>query len=431
MIIHAEAAHARRPVVTHGAEESHSFGTAGPAATGARNGPSRRLTVLVVVPTLEMGAAEAGAVELVRILSAAGHRPVAISRGGRMERDVIAVGGEFVRLDAASRNPFVILRNAVRLARLVRTRGGDVIHAHGRTGAWSAYLAARATGVPLLTTWHKGFRDQNALKHLYNSVMVRGERVIAVSDQIADLIRERYGTPSERIAVVPASVDLARFDPASVSQERIDNVRRLWGLAPSTKLILVVGRMLRRKGHHVVVRAVGRLKALGMKDFACVFASFDQGRTRYVTGLWDLVLATETSDVIRLSGAVDDLPAAYAAATVVVSAALQSEGLQRALLEAQAMGRPVVVSDIAVGPEVVLAPPAVPEDRMTGLRFPAGDDAALAAALVRLFSMPEPARRAIGERGRAWVSAHFDAESVARQMLELYDEVTAGRRKAA
>jgi glycosyltransferase involved in cell wall biosynthesis len=185
--------------------------------------------------------------------------------------------------------------------------------------------------------------------------------------------------------------------------------------------------MLRRKGHHVVVRAVGRLKALGMKDFACVFASFDQGRTRYVTGLWDLVLATETSDVIRLSGAVDDLPAAYAAASVVVSAALQSEGLQRALLEAQAMGRPVVVSDIAVGPEVVLAPPAVPEDRMTGLRFPAGDDAALAAALVRLFSMPEPARRAIGERGRAWVSAHFNAESVARQMLELYDAVTADR----
>ena len=83
------------------------------------------------------------------------------------------------------------------------------------------------------------------------------------------------------------------------------------------------------------------------------------------------------------------MPAAYAAATVVVSAAVQAEGLQRAILEAQAMARPVVVSDLAVGPEVVLAPPAVAEERMTGLRVPADDEAALAAALIRLFSLSD------------------------------------------
>ena len=103
------------------------------------------------------------------------------------------------------------------------------------------------------------------------------------------------------------------------------------------------------------------------------------------------------------------MPAAYAAASVVVSAATQDEGLQRTILEAQAMARPVIVSDLGAGPEVVLAPPSVSEDRMTGLRFSAGDDAALAAALIRLFSMPEAARRAIGARGREWVTSHFDA----------------------
>ncbi len=91
--------------------------------------------------------------------------------------------------------------------------------------------------------------------------------------------------------------------------------------------------------------------------------------------------------MVRLIGPVDDLPASYAVASVVVSAAVQQEGLQRAILEGQAMERPVIASDLGAGPDVVLAPPAVSEERMTGLRFSAGDDAALAAGLVRLFAM--------------------------------------------
>jgi glycosyltransferase involved in cell wall biosynthesis len=306
---------------------------------------------------------------------------------------------------------------------LARERNCDVIHAHSRAPAWSAYFAARLTGTAFVTSWYKGFREQNALKRLYNSVMARGDRVIAVSGQLAELVHQRYGTPRDRIVVVPTSVDCLAFDPAAVDLARIENVRRIWGVGPDTKVILVVGRMTRRKGHHLMVRAARRLKDLGMTNFMCVFAGEDQGGTRYAGELWDLVLASDTTDVIRLVGAIDDLPAAYAAATVAVSAAVQAEGLQRALLEAQAMARPVVVSDLGAGPDVVLAPPDVPDDRMTGLRVAAGDDAALATALVRLFTMPEPMRDQIGRRGRAWVLGHFDAATVAENALRLYADV--------
>src|SRR6201999_404811 len=122
-----------------------------------------------------------------------------------------------------------------------------------------------------------------------------------------------------------------------------------------------------------------------------------------------------------------DKPAAYGAAAAVVSAAVQPEGLQRAILEAQAMARPVVVSDLAAGPETVLAPPAATEDRMTGLRVPAGDEAALAAALIRLFSLSDAARAAMGARGRVWVANHFDAAGVARAMLDVYADVIRSR----
>ena len=393
------------------------------ASEGATSPPRAPMTVLIVVPSLDTGAADAGALELTRVLRAAGDRAVVVSRAGRLVADVTAAGATFVALDVASNNPLTLLRNAVTLARLARDERCDAIHALGRAAAWSGYFAARLAKVPFITGWYKGFREQNPFKRRYNRVMARGERVVAVSEQIAQLIHDRYGTPWERIAVVPLSVDFARFDPGAVSRERVEAMRQIWGVKRDTKVILVSGRILRRKGHHVVVRAVQRLKDMGLKDFLCIFVGEDRGRTHYTGELWDLVLATGTMDVIRMAPVVD-VAAAYAAAAAVVSAAVQPEGLQRAIVEAQAMARPVIVSDLAAGADVVLTPPAVPESRITGLRFPAGDDAALAAALLRLFSMPELTRRAMGARGRDWVLGHFNAEVVAVQALKLYGEAT-------
>jgi glycosyltransferase involved in cell wall biosynthesis len=381
------------------------------------------LAALIAVPTLDGGAADAGAVELVRILCGAGHRVTVVSRAGRLVADVTAAGGEFIPLDVSSNNPIVMLRSAAALARLARDRRCNVIHALGRAGAWSAFIAARARGIPFMTSWYKGFREQNFLKRWYNSIMARGDRVIASSEQIAQLINDRYGTAWDKIAVVPCGVDLDRFNPESVTRERIEATRAAWGVKRDTKVILIAGRILRRKGHHVVIKAARRLKEMGLKDFLCVFVGEDRGRTRYTGELWDLVLSTGTMDVIRMAAPVSDMPAAYAAASVVVSAAVQPEGVQRTILEAQAMARPVIVSDAGAGPDVVLTAPAVPESRIAGFRFPTGDDAALTATLLRLFSMPEQNLATIGRRGRDWVVGHFNDETIAEQTLRLYGEI--------
>jgi glycosyltransferase involved in cell wall biosynthesis len=387
------------------------------------------ITVLIVVPTLDAGAADAGAVELVRILARGGHRAIVVSRAGRLVADVTAAGGRFIPLNVASKNPLRMLRNAAVLIRLARELQCEIIHALGRSGAWSACIAARLAGIPFVTSWYKGFREQNIFKRLYNGVMARGVRVIAVSEQLAQLINDRYGTPWDKIAVVPAGIGFDQFDPAQIAPERVAAMRRAWGVTADTKVILVTGRIVRRKGHHVVVRAVKRLMETGLTNFLCVFVGEDRGHTNYTGELWDLVLTTGTMDVIRMAAPVRDMAAAYAAAAVVVQAAVQPEGVQRATLEAQAMARPVVVSDLAAGPEVVLTAPAVPESRITGLRFTAGDATALAAALLRLFSMPETEVAAMGLRGRDWVLGHFNAASGAEQMLRFYGEV-AGRTEA-
>src|SRR5262249_37037437 len=381
------------------------------------------IVVLVVVPTLDVGAAGAGALEVVRILASAGFRIIVVSRAGRLVADITAAGGEFVPLDVSSNNPLVMLRNAIKLTHMARNRQCRVIHAFGRAGAWSAIIAARLCRIPLVTSCYKGFREQNIFKHLYNSIMARADRVIASSEQIAQLINDRYGTAWNKIAVVSCGIDLDKFDPDKVTRERIDAIRNAWGVKRETKVILITGRISRRKGHHVVVKAVKRLKEMGLKDFLCVFVGEDRGRTRYTGELWDLVLSTGTMDVIRMVAPVADMPAAFAAASVVVSAAIQPEGVQRAILEGQAMARPVIVSDLGAGADVVLTAPAVPESRIAGFRFQSGDEAALAAALLRLFSMPELNRATIGRRGRDWVLGHFNTAIVTEQTLRLYRDV--------
>jgi glycosyltransferase involved in cell wall biosynthesis len=407
----------------HSADEMLRLDCTDTAVSAVAQVSERALAVLIAVPTVEAGAADEGAVDLARMLVANGHRAVVVSSGGRLEPLLVTGGAELIRLDMASRSPLAILRNAFALKRLMRQHRCAVVHALARAPAWSALIAARMAGVPFVTTWYNGFREQNILKRFYNGVMARGDRVIAVSDQIADAIAARYRGASGRIVVVPSHIDFGGFDPAQVTPQRIAAVRSAWDIGADTRAVVVIGRILRRKGHHVVVRAAGRLKDMGLRNFTFVFIGEDHGRSSYSGELWDLVLASGTSDVIRIVGPPDDLPAAYSAAIAVVSPAIQLEGSPRSVLEAMAMARPVITSDLAAGPDIVLAPPATAEDRMTGLSFRSGDDRELAAALIRLLSAPESTRLAVGRRGRERVVAQFATEDAATPMLALYREL--------
>jgi glycosyltransferase involved in cell wall biosynthesis len=385
------------------------------------------LTVLIAVPTVEAGAADEDTLEIVRMLRAGGHRAVIASGGGRLEPGLVASGAETFRLDLASRSPLAMLCNAFALRRIIADRRCNVVHALARAPAWSALMAARMAGVPFVTTWYNGFREQNAFKRFYNGVMARGERIIAINSRLAEAIAASYSDAAGRVVVVPSRIDFAAFDPALATPKRIAAVRSGWDIGSDTRAIVVIGRIMRRKGHHVVVRAAARLKELGLRDFTFVFIGEDPGHSSYAGELWDLVLETGTSDVIRLAGPPGDLPAAYGAAAAVVSPVIQLEGSQRSLLEAMAMARPVIASDLAAGPDTVLAPPAVAEDRMTGFTFRSGDGHDLSAALIRLLSAPESVRVAVGRRGRDHALARFTVGDAATQILAVYAELAQQR----
>ncbi len=145
-------------------------------------------TILQIIPRLDTGGAELSTIEIAEAIVRAGGRALVATAGGRMADRVTAVGGEIITLPLESKNPATILANASRLAGLVRARGVALLHARSRAPAWSALIAARRTRVPFVTTYHGAYGERGRLKRLYNSVMARGDAVIANSQYTADLI---------------------------------------------------------------------------------------------------------------------------------------------------------------------------------------------------------------------------------------------------
>jgi glycosyltransferase involved in cell wall biosynthesis len=389
---------------------------------------SRPLTVVQVVPDLQPGNAGQTAVQVTEALTQHGHRTIVVTEGGRMESELARAGAVIRHLPVATKNPSQIFANGRALAELARETGADLLHAQSRAPAWSCLLARRLCRVPYVTTYNNNFREQNALKRLYNSAMVRGSKVIALGDRIANLIESRYGTPRDKIAVVDRCVDLSRFDLSRVSEERREALARNWSLEPGARIVLLPGRLTKRKGPHVLVDAALKLREAGLKDITFIFAGEGQDGSGYAADLWDRVHQAGLSGLIRFVGHCPDMPAAYSLADIAVTTVLQPGGPQRAVLEAQAMKTPVVVSDGEERGDILLASPFAADTASTGLLYPAGNPAELAQALFKLLAMGKPARTAMGERGRAFVSSRFPEQAFVDRMLAVYAEVAAERR---
>jgi len=374
------------------------------------------VTVLQVLPSLVTGGVERGTVEITRAVAEAGGVALVASAGGRMVSAVEHAGGRHITLPLASKLPLTIWRNAARLAALILAERVAIVHARSRAPAWSAWLACRRTGAHFVTTYHGTYGEDLPFKRRYNSVMAKGERVIAASRFIAGLIVARYGVDPAQIRLIPRGVDPAVFDPGAVSADRIARVADAWGLPDGAAVVLLPGRLTSWKGQQVLIEAVARL---ARRDVCCVLVGSDQGRRRYAAGLIRQAQALGIADRLRLAGECDDMPAALMLADVVVHASTQPEAFGRVVIEAQAMGRPVIAADLGAPVETV-------EQGVTGWRVPPGDAGALAAAVERALALPSDARAELGVRARDAVLRDYTVAAMQAATLAVYDELLVG-----
>lgn len=376
-------------------------------------------TILQVIPELSAGGAERTVVEVAAALTAAGATALVASEGGRMERQLADAGGELIRMSKLrSKNPIDLRVNSRELAAVVRDRKVDIIHARSRAPAWSALWAARQEHVPFVTTYHGIYSAKGRLKNTYNSVMARGDVVIANSDFTADYVRAKHPGRARRIVTIPRGVDVAAFSTDAVTADRIERVRRNWTLdaASVDTLVVLPARLTSWKGHREAIAAANLLQRRELPPWHMVFVGDAQGRERYQFQLQELIRSHGLDQRVSIVGHCDDMPAALTLADIVIAPSIRPEAFGRVAAEAGAMSRPVIGSDLGGQREVIVS-------GETGLLIQPGHVGALADAIDELLTMGREARVAMGEAARARIGESYTTASLQRATLAEYERL--------
>lgn len=371
---------------------------------------TRKPTILQILPALESGGVERGTVEIARALVAAGFGSIVVSEGGKMVEEIEKAGAKHIWAPLNTKNPFQILANSYDIADIVKKHDVDILHARSRAPAWSALLAARRWKKPFVTTFHGVYKIGNPLKKKYNSVMVKGHRVIAVSEFIARHIRENYGADEKRLRVIERGVDLGFFAPGKVTPERSAKLADEWRVPPGKKVLLLPGRLARWKGQGVFIEALKKAEG----DFYAVILGDASGHEGYCAELEAAIEAGGLAGRAVIMPAVSDMPAAYSLAEIVVAPSTEPEAFGRVPLEAQAMGRLVIAANHGGARDTV-------ENGHTGILVQPRDTEALAHAITHLLRL-DPEKKSRMQKAAMEHASRFPVERMCDLTLKVYRE---------
>ncbi|MGH9466416.1 MAG: glycosyltransferase family 4 protein [Terriglobales bacterium] len=305
---------------------------------------------------------------------------------------------------------------AVAIARHVQAQGVTHVHAHYITHpALTAYVVRRLTGIPYTCTVHA--HDIFCHRAMLPEKLRAAQAVVAISEFNRAWLERAVGLPRSPIPVVHCGIEWANY--ASLASERgsLRSAPRDAG-PPGTRALrlLTVGSLQAYKGHRYLIDACARLRTSGV-----VFVCRIVGGGRLYPRLQRQILRLQLGACVNLDGAAveSEVMAALAWADVFVLPSIcmpngKTEGVPVALMEAMASGLPVVASRLSGIPELVV-------HNRNGLLVPAGDAAALAAAIARL--QDPDLRRRLGENGSADVHAGFDLATNAARLAQVWAEV--------
>lgn len=304
---------------------------------------TRRLTVVQLLPALEAGGVERSTLEIAQALVEAGHRAIVVSAGGRLVPRLQSVGGEHVTLDIGRKSPLTF-RHAWALRALLHREHADVLHVRSRLPAWVGVLALRgmapAARPRLISTVH-GLNSPSR----YSAVMTRGERVVCVSRTVHDYVLRHYpATDPARLVVIPRGIDPAAFPRAPAS----DPDARRWAVAQHPELdgegplLLLPGRGTRLKGHGDALALLAGLRSTGLDARLWLPGARQAGREAYIQELEGDAAALGLAGVVSFSAPTDAIARAYAASDLVLQLSRKPEAFGRTVVEALAVGRPVL-----------------------------------------------------------------------------------------
>ena len=368
-----------------------------------------KLKVLQVIPKLGYGGAEIGCYDLAHYLSENDCSSYIVTSGGTLTKYINRKKVKLIRLPVQSKNPILILLNAIILTIIILILNINIVHARSRAPAWSCLIATKITGRKFVTTFHGTYNFKSNIKKFYNSVMLRSNLIIAGSNFIFSHINENYSKylkPEKKFLVIFRGINTDYYDPKKIKEKDEIQLISKWKIDKEKKVILLPARLTAWKGHEIFLEALNKLKINEpQKKFIAVILGSDQGRKIYKKRLIRLVEQYRLiNDVIFIDN-FELMPIAYKISDIVISSSIEPEAFGRVAVEAQAMEKPIIASNIGGSNETII-------DEKTGFLYPAGNSDILSQKLSHIFDLNDETLKSMGIEGRKNVIKKFNVEKM-------------------
>ena len=381
---------------------------------------SSKKKVLQVIPKLGYGGAETGCFDLAHYLYENDYKSYIATSGGPLLKYLNKKKVKLFRLPVQSKNPILIIINSIILIFIIIIYNIDIVHARSRAPAWSCFIATKLTRRKFVTTFHGTYNFNSSIKKWYNSVMVRSDLLIAGTNFIFSHIQNNYSkylNPKKRFLVIFRGINLDYFNPKRIKENDKQLLKKKWNIAENKKIILLPGRLTSWKGQEMFIEAISKLKNdTSDNHFVAVILGSDQGRKIYKKKLLRLVEQHRLSNDIIFVEHLDLMPIAYEISDIIVSASIEPEAFGRVSVEAQAMEKPIIASDIGGSNETIVS-------GKTGFLFEAGNSKHLSEKLNEVLNLSEVTRNGIGAEGRKNVIEKFNVEKMCNSTYSEYNKL--------
>ena len=378
------------------------------------------MKILQVIPKLGYGGAETGCYDLAHFLYEKDCKSFIITSGGQLLKYVKKNKVKIFRLPVHSKNIILMLFNTLIISLIVLIYNIDIVHARSRAPAWSCLWSCFLTRRKFVTTFHGTYNFSNRFKKFYNSVMVKSKLIIAGSNFIFNHINENYEkflNSKNKLMVIFRGINLEYFDEGNITDNKRKKLISDWNLDLEKKTILLPGRLTSWKGQNILIEALNILIEDYYKtNFQAIILGSDQGRKIYSKKLFSLVERYQLNQKVRFITHAKDMPVAYSVADIVVSSSIEPEAFGRVAVEAQAMKKPIVASDIGGSKETVL-------HEKSGILYKAGDARELAKVLNKLIELDKEALYSMGNEGRKNVTKKFNVEQMCQTTFNEYKKL--------
>ena len=376
--------------------------------------------ILQVIPRLGYGGAETGCYDLAHYLSEQGWKSFIITSGGELIKYIKKEKVQLIRLPVHSKNPLMILFNSLIISIIVFFYNIDIIHARSRAPAWSCFFSSLMTRRKFVTTFHGTYNFSNRIKKFYNSIMLRSDLIIAGSNFIFNHINTNYSkylNTKKKLMVIFRGINTDYFSKKNISEAKIDKLISSWKIEKDKTTILLPGRITKWKGQEMFIEAINILSEDFYKtNFQAIILGSDQGRKVYSKKLIGLIERYQLGKKIKFFNHCREMPTAYAISDIIVSSSIEPEAFGRVSVEAQAMEKLIVASNIGGSNETIV-------NGKTGYLFEAGDPRELAKVLNNIMELDKEALYSIGIEGRKNISKKFDVEKMCQTTFTEYKKL--------